>query len=80
MARGRTLYQQVGCMACHGPNAEGGNLAQGGGPKLAGNTIPFDAIRQQVRNGGGGMIPFSVAQLSDEDLRNVVAWEKSLPR
>lgn len=69
----------MGCAACHGPSAEGGNLAAGGGPKLAGNTIPFEAIGQQVRNGGGGMIPFSEAQLSEEDLRHIVAWEKSLP-
>lgn len=80
VALGRALYQSMGCAACHGPNAEGGDIRQGGGPKLAGNTLSFEAIRQQVRGGGGGMEAFPESRLSDADLRHIVAWEKSLPR
>ncbi|KZZ85961.1 MULTISPECIES: cytochrome c550 [Bacillaceae] len=38
------------CISCHGENYEGGV-----GPKLAGNDLDVNAIKERIKNGGGGM-------------------------
>jgi mono/diheme cytochrome c family protein len=61
------------CAGCHGANAEGG-----AGPKLAGTSLPFDTVKNTVRNGrGGGMPKFSTDQVSDTDVANIYAWLKT---
>lgn len=61
------------CAGCHGANAEGG-----AGPKLAGTSLPFDTVKNTVRNGRGGEMPkFSADQVSDTDIANIYAWLKT---
>ena len=61
------------CASCHGANAEGSI-----GPKLAGTPLPFDTVKNTVRNGrGAGMPKFSADQVSDADIANIYAWLKS---
>jgi len=69
---GHKIFQQAGCSACHGDNAEGRI-----GPALAGFTR--DLIIKQVRNGAEGMPAFPPDKLSDEDLDKIVEYIESLP-
>jgi mono/diheme cytochrome c family protein len=70
---GAKAWASSPCVACHGANAEGSV-----GPKLAGTSLPFDTVKNTVRNGRGGEMPkFSADQVSDADIANIYAWLKS---
>lgn len=70
---GKSLYQSKGCVACHGPEAQGTpNLA----PSLVGKTA--EAIRTQVRTPKEKMPPFGPAQLSDVELEAIIRYIESL--
>jgi mono/diheme cytochrome c family protein len=72
-AAGAKAWASAPCVACHGANAEGG-----AGPKLAGTSLPFDTVKNTVRNGRGGEMPkFSADQVSDQSLADIYAWLKS---
>ncbi|MCL5107491.1 MAG: cytochrome c [Chloroflexi bacterium] len=60
----------VYCNSCH-PNGQAGI-----GPKLLG--VPADQVAQKVRSGGGGMPAFHTAELSDDQLADVVAYTQTL--
>jgi hypothetical protein len=47
---------------------------------LAGTTLTFEKVRQQVREPRDKMVPFSPEAVSDESLRDIYAWLQSLPR
>jgi quinohemoprotein ethanol dehydrogenase len=69
-AAGATVFAQ-NCATCHGVAGKGGN----GGPDLT--TIPsardLDTVLAQVKNGGGGMPPFS-GTLSEQQIADVAAY------
>ncbi len=73
-AQGQQVYVQAGCGACHGATAQGG-IAR----PLAGISIPFTFFQSAVRNGRGGMPPYSTSQISDSDLQAMYTWLQSLP-
>ena len=66
IAAGEAAYQAA-CAVCHdsGPNLE--NLGWGSG-----------AMRQQIREGSGGMPPVPADRLSDEDMEHVLAYLTSI--
>jgi mono/diheme cytochrome c family protein len=71
--RGKALFSDRGCSACHG------DLAQGNiGPKLAGTTLPFSAVIQQLRSPRGTMQRYLPADQSDADECDVYSYVKSL--
>lgn len=70
--QGKRLFQSKACVACHGPAAQGTDLA----PGLAGKTA--DQIRHQVREPMEKMPPFSTAQLSDSELEAIIQYIESL--
>jgi len=92
-AAGRGLYESLGCVSCHGANAEGGR-----GPALAGvygskvvlsngQSVTADEgyIRESILNpqakivtGFGPIMPSFQGQISEEQLLQVVAYVKSL--
>ncbi len=72
-ARGKVLFTQRGCAACHGDQAQGGV-----GPKLAGTTLPFDAVLHQLRQPRGVMQRYLPADQSDADECDVYLYVKSL--
>lgn len=72
-ARGKVLFSQRGCAACHGDQAQGGV-----GPKLAGTTLPFDAVLHQLRQPRGVMQRYLPADQSDADECDVYLYVKGL--
>src|SRR6266513_1052971 len=92
-AAGRGLYESLGCVSCHGANAEGGR-----GPALTGvygskvvlnngQSVTADEgyIRESILNpqvkivtGFGPIMPSFPGRVSEEQLLQVVAYVKSL--
>ena len=92
-AAGRNLYESLGCVSCHGANAEGGR-----GPALLGvygskvvlnnnSSVVADEgyLRESVLNpqakivtGFGPIMPSFQGQISEEQLLQIVAYIKSL--
>jgi mono/diheme cytochrome c family protein len=73
-AAGKELFTgEFGCNTCHpgGHKGVGRNLV---GPEFQ-QRHPTDAtVRRQIRNGGGGMPPFGPARMSEQQLRDVIAY------
>jgi mono/diheme cytochrome c family protein len=63
---GHTLFQQKGCIHCHGANAAGTDR----GPSLqsVGRTWNREKMEQQVRDGGAAMPAFGTV-LSDAEMQ-----------
>ncbi|MBI2883375.1 MAG: c-type cytochrome [Candidatus Methylomirabilis oxyfera] len=72
-AQGRQVYESKGCVACHGPKAEGGI-----GPALAGFNEA--QILKQVRTPKGAMPAFPPDRLSDEEIKALAAFIESLSK
>jgi mono/diheme cytochrome c family protein len=68
---GEPIFTSAGCNACHTLAAANANGQVG--PNLDELKPDYDAILEQVENGGGGMPPFP-GQLSDDEIRNVSAF------
>lgn len=69
---GKALFVAKGCSACHGPEAQGTELA----PALPGHTA--EQVRRQVRTPVDKMPPFTEEQVSDAELEKIVAFITSL--
>lgn len=70
--RGQEVFNTVGCMACHGQNAEGTAIA----PALAGHTEA--QVRRQTRAPVGMMPVFPPDKVSDVQLGDLVAYITAL--
>ncbi|HJZ80583.1 MAG TPA: cytochrome c oxidase subunit II [Pyrinomonadaceae bacterium] len=91
-AAGRALYESLGCVSCHGANAEGGRgpgLIGVYGSKVALSSGSVNAdesyLRESILNpqakivtGFGPIMPSFQGQVSEEQLLQVVAYIKSL--
>lgn len=73
--RGRTVFNAVGCYACHGYAGQGGV-----GPRLAPPPWSDEASEQFVRGTMGAMPAYSDKVLSDADLKAIFAYLHSLPK
>lgn len=73
VARGRQLYFQVDCAACHGDRGEGLD-----GPRIANTEWSFAEVLIQVRTPEDAMDPFPPSVLSDQDVRAIYEFLKSL--
>jgi len=63
----------VGCIACHGSNAEGKI-----GQKIAGTGLSFAEVLHQVRQPRGQMPPFPASKVSDAQVQQIYSWLESL--
>lgn len=72
LGRGRQLYLDKQCGACHSSQAEGGI-----GPRLAGTMLPFDRFLDKLRTALPPKPAFSQAELTDQDAYNVYGWLQS---
>ena len=73
-SHGRVLFEQKGCVLCHGDRGEG--LV---GPRIAGTKLSFAEVLKQVRNPRGVMQQYQPADLSDEEVRDIYAYLRTLP-
>jgi len=72
IVRGRILFLDYGCAACHGVGAQGGVV----GPKLDLEEIFKEDFVPIVRTGPAGMPAFTDAILSDSDLDSIYTFLK----
>ncbi len=68
---GSEVYASAGCGSCHVLEEAGSTGTVG--PSLDGANLEYEAARQQIAEGGGGMPPFE-GQLSEEEIANVTAF------
>lgn len=74
--KGKAAYLKNGCWQCHGFAAQGGTA----GPKLAPDPKPVEYYSVFVRNSAGSMPPYPAAILSNEDLADIHAWLRTIPK
>lgn len=70
---GERVFNQAGCVACHGKNAQGSTFA----PPLPGHTV--EQVKRYVRNPHGKMPRFGPDKLSDSDLDAIASYIAGLP-
>lgn len=70
---GKAAYAEATCDSCHGPSAEGGV-----GPSLIPMTRTLTDFTRVVREGTGEMPAFSKEQVSDENLKAIHEFLKTL--
>ena len=86
-ARGKALFIENGCYACHGYDGQGSIYT---GLRIAPNPPPWQAIAAFIRNPPGMkrpysnwpffvMPPFTAKMVSDRDVSDIYAYLKSLP-
>ena len=69
---GKVAFDKV-CKTCHGEEARGD-----AGPRLVPLEIEYDELLAKVREGGGEMPPISTRMLSDDDVKQIFNYLKSL--
>ena len=72
---GQALADSYGCSECHGYMGEG-TASQGkqATPALAASQWTAEKMAAVVRAGHGGINPYTVEQLPDDDLAQIAAW------
>jgi ubiquinol-cytochrome c reductase cytochrome c subunit len=74
IAKGGELFR-TNCSACHNYAGKGGALSNGNyAPPLTGTGVTNQEIWEAVRTGPQNMPVFSPTQLSDEDVRTMIAY------
>lgn len=74
--KGKAAFVQNGCWQCHGFVGQGGIA----GVKLAPDPKPVEYIQAFVRNSVGPMPKYSEKILSNQDLIDIHAYLKSIPK
>ena len=74
--RGKALYGQVGCYACHGLAGQG---AQGTGPRVARTPYPLASFLLLLRHPQKQMPPYAAAVLPDQDAADIYAYLLQMP-
>jgi mono/diheme cytochrome c family protein len=69
---GKIPYDRV-CRVCHGEDARGD-----AGPRLVPFGMEYDELIAKVREGGSEMPPISTTTVSDDEVRQILAYLKSL--
>jgi len=75
--RGKRLFMRDGCYECHGNLGQGSN---GYGPRIGPDPISTQGILNYLRNPSGNMPPYSAKIVSDQDVADIYAYLKSVPR
>lgn len=75
--KGKQLYSKFGCYQCHGLQGQGSSAT---GPRLGPSPISFAAFAEYCRTPKGEMPPYTAKVVSDQDLADMHAFLKSLPR
>ena len=73
--RGKALFMDQGCWACHGTAGHGEVY----GPKLAPKPLPWAAVVAQVRHPRASMPPYDARYLPNAQLADIYAYLASVP-
>jgi mono/diheme cytochrome c family protein len=73
---GNRVFNKIGCYECHGREGQGSTM---GGPRIAPDPIPLDALARYVRKPVGEMPPYTAKVVSDEELADIYAFLQSRP-
>jgi mono/diheme cytochrome c family protein len=74
--RGKALYEQVGCYACHGLAGQG---APATGPRVSRTPYPFASFLLLLRQPQKQMPPYAAAVLPDQDAADIYAYVRQMP-
>jgi mono/diheme cytochrome c family protein len=69
---GKVPFERI-CAACHGEDAKGNQ-----GPSLLPMTMEYDELLAKVRQGGGEMPSISKTKLTDDEVKQILEYLKSL--
>jgi len=69
---GKVPYDRV-CRVCHGEDARGD-----AGPRLVPLAMEYEELIAKVREGGSEMPPISTTTVSDDEVKQIFAYLKSL--
>ena len=69
---GKVPFERV-CAACHGEDAKGDQ-----GPSLLPMTLEYEELLAKVRQGGGEMPAITKAKMTDDEVKQVLEYLKSL--
>ena len=72
---GKRLYMEKNCYYCHGTAGQGGR----DGARLAATPLNADGLIRYVRKPAGAMPAYTEKLITDQELRDVLAYLKSLP-
>ena len=72
---GKQLFMDKNCYYCHGTTGQGGH----DGARLAATVLNADGLIRYVRKPAGAMPAYTEKLISDQELRDVLAYLKSLP-
>ncbi len=74
-ARGKLLFDKVGCYQCHGHQGQGANT----GPRLAPEPLALESFLSFVRSAAAtNMPPYSKKLVSDTDMTDIHAYLSSI--
>jgi len=76
--KGKTLYVKNGCWQCHGTVGQGSVTSAG--KVLAATALSYEAFAAFVRNTNRAMPPYRETVLPNEDLADIYAYLKSIPK
>src|SRR5262247_4052512 len=72
---GKRLFQEKNCYYCHGTTGQGSR----DGARLTNTALNADGLIRYVRKPAGAMPAYTEKLISDQELRDVHAYLKSLP-
>ena len=75
---GKRVYLADGCFECHGRVGQGGAFL-GPAPGIAATQLPYEALKQQLRDPSNNMPAYAEGVLPDKDVADIYAYLQSLP-
>ena len=77
--KGREAFLKHGCFQCHGTLGQG-SVITSSGKVLTDTALPYEAFSAFVRTTNRAMPPYSEKILPEEDLGDIYAYLKSIPK
>jgi mono/diheme cytochrome c family protein len=77
--KGKDAYMKHGCFQCHGTIGQGSSITSAG-KVLTDTQLPYESFAAFVRTTNRAMPPYSEKILSDEDLGDIYAYLKAIPK
>jgi mono/diheme cytochrome c family protein len=75
VANGKILFTKIGCYQCHGYAGQGGTA----GARIVPTPLKAQDLIRYVRRPPGEMPAYTDRVVSDQELRDIYAYMKSLP-